>query len=327
MFRQHGPSLYGSKQILFLGETVMRIIFNGQQAFGKSVLEALLDRGEEIVAVFCAPDKEGKRTDPLKEFALEKGLLLHQPASYKNKETEELITSYKPDLCVMAFVTLFVPEEILYVPTHGTIQYHPSLLPMHRGPSSINWPIIQGSTKTGLSIFWPDNGLDEGPILMQKECEITPDDTLGSVYFNKLFPMGVEAMLESVDLVKAGKAAKIDQDLSKGSYESWAKASMAEVDWSKPAAEVHNLIRGTDPAPGAWTIIAGKKLGLFDCRRVDDAAGDAGTVVAISDEGITIAAGDRGGVRLGRLRPEGEGKIAASEANIVVGTKLGASPS
>jgi methionyl-tRNA formyltransferase len=302
----------------------MRIIFNGQQAFGKSVLEALLDRGDEIVAVFCAPDKEGKRADPLKEFALGKGLSVHQPASYKNKETEELVASYKPDLCVMAFVTLFIPEEILYIPTHGTIQYHPSLLPMHRGPSSINWPIIQGSTKTGLSIFWPDNGLDEGPILMQKECDITADDTLGSVYFDKLFPMGVAAMLESVDLVKAGKAPKIDQDLSKGSYESWAKASIAEVDWSKPAAEIHNLIRGTDPAPGAWTMIDDKKLGLFDCRRIDDTVGDAGTVVAVSDEGITIAAGDGGGVRLGRLRPEGEGKIAASEANIAVGTKLGA---
>lgn len=302
----------------------MRIIFNGQQAFGKSVLEALLDRGEEIVAVFCAPDKEGKRADPLKEFALEKGLPLHQPSSYKNKETEELVASYKPGLCVMAFVTLFIPEEILYIPTHGTIQYHPSLLPMHRGPSSINWPIIQGSTKTGLSIFWPDNGLDEGPILLQKECDITPNDTLGTVYFDKLFPMGVEAMLESIDLVKEKNAPKVDQDLSKGSYESWAKASIAEVDWSKPAAEVHNLIRGTDPAPGAWTLVDGKKLGLFGSRRVDDAAGDAGTVVAVSDEGITVAAGDVGGVRLGRVRPVGEGKISASEANIAVGTKLGA---
>jgi methionyl-tRNA formyltransferase len=301
----------------------MRIIFNGQQAFGKSVLEALLDRGEDIVAVFVAPDKEGGRLDPLKEFALEKGLPLHQPASYKNKEAEELVASYKPDLCVMAFVTLFVPEEVLYLPTQGTIQYHPSLLPMHRGPSSINWPIIQGSTKTGLSIFWPDNGLDEGPILMQKECDITPDDTLGTIYFDKLFPMGVEAMLESVDFVKAGTAPKVAQDLSKGSYESWAKASIAEVDWSKPAAEVHNLIRGTDPAPGAWTMIDGKKLGLFDSRRVEDAAVDAGTVVAVDDDGITIAAGDGGGVRLGRVRPEGEGKVAGKDAGIAVGTKLG----
>jgi len=302
----------------------MRIIVHGQQAFGKSVLEALLDRGEDVIAVYCAPEKEGRPADAIKEAALARDIPVIQPKSYKDPEVWEECKALKPDLCVMAYVLLFVPEEFLHIPTHGTIQYHPSLLPMHRGPSSINWPIIQGSTKTGLSIFWPDNGLDEGPILMQKECEITPDDTLGTVYFDKLFPMGVEAMLESVDLVKAGKAPKDVQDLSKGSYESWAKASIAEVDWSKPAAEVHNLIRGTDPAPGAWTIIDGKKLGLFDCRRVEEAAGDAGTVVAVDDDGVTIAAGDGGGVRLGRVRPEGEGKIAGKDAGIAVGTKLGA---
>ena len=180
----------------------MRIIVNGQQAFGKSVVEALLERGEEVVGVYCEPDKEGRPVDPIKEFALEKGLPVFQPKSYRKEETWEQMRSLSPDLCVMAYVTLFVPEEALAIPTHGSIQYHPSLLPLHRGGSSINWPIIWGRTKTGLSIFWPDNGLDEGPILLQKECDITDDDTLGSVYFNKLFPMGVEAMLESVDLVR-----------------------------------------------------------------------------------------------------------------------------
>jgi methionyl-tRNA formyltransferase len=164
----------------------MRIAVHGQQAFGKSVLDALLERGEEIVAVYVAPEKEGQRPDPLKETALAHNLPVHQPKSYKDSTVWEQFSELKPDLCVMAFVTLFVPEEFLNIPTHGTIQYHPSLLPLHRGPSSINWPIIGGSKKTGLSIFWPDNGLDTGPILLQKEVGITPDDTLGSVYFDKL---------------------------------------------------------------------------------------------------------------------------------------------
>ena len=133
----------------------MRIIVNGQQAFGKAVLEALLDRGEDVVAVYCAPEKEGQRPDPLKELALEKGLPVHQPASYKNAQVVEQLRQLEPDLGVMAFVTLFVPGDFLNTPTHGTIQYHPSLLPLHRGPSSINWPIIQGRTKTGLSISGP----------------------------------------------------------------------------------------------------------------------------------------------------------------------------
>ena len=115
----------------------------------------------------------------------------------------------------MAFVTLFVPEEFLNIPTHGSIQYHPSLLPAYRGASAINWPIIKGETETGLSIFWPDNGLDTGDVLLQKKTPIGPNDTLGTVYFDRLFPMGVEAMLESVDLVKAGKAPRIKQDEAK----------------------------------------------------------------------------------------------------------------
>ena len=178
----------------------MRIIVHGQQAFGKSVLEALLERGEDIVGVYCAPDRDGRPPDPIKQCATERGLPIFQPGSYRKPETAEQMASLRADLCVMAYVTAFVPEEVLNVPTHGSIQYHPSLLPRHRGGSSINWPIIWGEARTGLSIFWPDNGLDEGPILMQKEVEITDDDTLGSLYFGKLFPLGVEAMLESVDL-------------------------------------------------------------------------------------------------------------------------------
>ena len=106
----------------------------------------------------------------------------------------------------MAYVTLIVPEEVLNQPTRGTIQYHPSLLPRHRGPSSINWPIIMGETRTGLTIFWPDNGLDTGPVLLQKEVEIRDSDTLGSLYFDRLYPMGVAALIEAVDLVRAGTA-------------------------------------------------------------------------------------------------------------------------
>ena len=298
----------------------MRYIINGQQAFGKSVLEKMLERGDDVVAVFCAPDK-GSRADPLKEFSLEKGLPVHQPATYKTDEARELVASYKPDLCVMAFVTLFVPEEILYLPKHGTIQYHPSLLPLHRGPSSINWPIVQGSTKSGLSIFWPDNGLDEGPILLQKECEITPDDTLGSMYFDKLFPMGVDAMIESINLVIAGKAPRVDQDHSKSTYESWFKKELAEIDWSKPVDKVYNLIRGANPAPGAWTTLAGKKIDVYDSAKVDG-SGEAGIVTDVTDEGFVVAA-NGGQILVKRIRPEGEGKIAASEFKIDKGTKLG----
>ncbi|ETW97628.1 MAG: hypothetical protein ETSY1_21930, partial [Candidatus Entotheonella factor] len=190
----------------------MRIVVHGQQAFGKSVLDALIERGEDVIAVYCAPEKEGQRADPLREAAEAHNLPIYQPRSYRKQEVQDEFSALNADLCVMAYVTKFVPEEVLNAPTHGTIQYHPSLLPKHRGPSSINWPIIQGSAKTGLTIFWPDNGLDTGPVLLQKEVDITDTDTLGSIYFNHLFPLGVEAMLEAVDMVRAGTAPKIVQD-------------------------------------------------------------------------------------------------------------------
>ncbi|MCP5151419.1 MAG: methionyl-tRNA formyltransferase [Ectothiorhodospiraceae bacterium] len=302
----------------------MRIIVNGQQAFGKSVLEALLERGEEVVGVYCAPEKEGQRADPLKEYAVERGLPVFQPRSYRKEEVWEQIASLKPDLCVMAYVTLFVPEEALAIPTHGSIQYHPSLLPLHRGPSSINWPIIWGEKRTGLTIFWPDNGLDEGPILLQKEVEIGDEDTLGSLYFNHLFPLGVQAMLEGVDLVREGRAPRVDQDHTKATYEGWCKPEHVEIRWNMPLQATWNMIRGADPQPGAWTRFEGKEVKIFDSRKVMEARSvQPGQVTAIDGEAITVAAPD-GQLRIERVRPQGAKKMTAAEWAAAAGIKVGA---
>ena len=304
----------------------MKILLNGQQAYGKAVLDALLGRGEEIVGVYCEPDK-GERIDPIKEAALEHGLPLFQPKSFKNPEVWEQMASLGADLCVMAYVTLIVPEQALNIPTLGSIQYHPSLLPLHRGPSSINWPIIQGDEKTGLSIFWPDNGLDTGPILMQKEVTIRDDDTLGSLYFNHLFPMGVEAMLESVDLVRDGKAPKLVQDESMATYEGWCRAEDVEIDWTKPTQEVWNLIRGANPQPGAWTRHGETTLKIFDCAKQAPADGASpGEITAVGDDGISVACAD-GQIQIQRLRPQGAKKMTAAEylaeATVTIGDRLG----
>jgi len=298
----------------------MRIIVNGQQAFGKAVLDALIERGEEIIAVYCPADKDG-RVDPLTQAARDHDLPTYQPKSFKTDEAVADLKALKPDLGVMAFVTKFCPSSFLDVPTHGTIQYHPSLLPLHRGPSSINWPIIMGRTETGLSIFWPDDGLDEGPILLQKTVPTGPDDTLGSIYFDKLFPMGVDAMLESVDLVRDGKAPKIVQDESKKTYESWCRKKDVEIDWSKPVAEIHNLIRGADPAPGAWTLINGAEVKLFDSRLTGETGGAPGEIVSITDDGMVIAA-QGGQIRIARARGDG-GKVAAGEFAAAAGVSAG----
>lgn len=304
----------------------MRLIVHGQQAFGKAVLQSILKRGsDEVVAVYCAPDK-GSRIDPLKELAQEKGLPVHQPSSYKDPQIWEQMRSHDSDLCVMAYVILFVPEEALAIPRKGSIQYHPSLLPMHKGPSSINWPIIFGEKKTGLSIFWPDNGLDTGPILLQKEVDIGSDDTLGSLYFDHLFPMGVDAMLDAVDLVRDGKAPRIAQDPDAGSYEGWCRKADAEIDWSKPLDDVYNLIRGTNPQPGAWTTVNGTELKIFDCAKSGHSTQSPGTVCEISDEGFAVAA-QGGQIMVRRVRPADGAKVSAAEfvsqTGLTIGDRLG----
>src|SRR5258708_37861802 len=164
----------------------MRIVVHGQQAFGKAVLEALIKRGENVVAVYVAPEKPGQKADPLKEAALAAKLPIYQPDTYRKPEVAEQFRALKPDLQVMAFVTLFVPEDFLNIPTKGSIQYHPSLLPAYRGPSAINWPIIKGETETGLSIFWPDNGLDTGDVLLHNKTPIRPTAPLTTPYSHRL---------------------------------------------------------------------------------------------------------------------------------------------
>jgi methionyl-tRNA formyltransferase len=289
----------------------MRIIVNGQQAFGKACLEAMVDRGDDVVAVYCAPDKEGRPADPVKDYALEKDLHLIQPANYKDSDILDEMRALNADLMVMAFMIIFVPEEARDIPTHGSICFHPSLLPKHRGPSSINWPIIGGATKTGLSIFWPDDGLDEGDILLQKDVDIGPDDTLGTVYFQKIFSLGVEAVLEAVDLVKAGEAPHIKQDEAEATYESWCKKADVEIDWSKPVDEVYNLIRGANPQPGAWTLFGGNELKIFDCAKVD-AGGSPGEVLDVADDSFTVGTLG-GGIQIKRVRPHDDKKIQAAE--------------
>ncbi len=298
----------------------MRIVVHGQQAFGRAVLERLLERGENVVAVCTAPDTEGRPVDVLKELAQQSGIAVHQPASWKSDEAVELMKSFEADVCMMAYVLLFVPSVVLNTPKHGSFQYHPSLLPMHRGPSSINWPIAMGATRTGLTIFWPDDGLDEGPILMQKTCDIAADETLGDIYFKKLFPMGVDAMIESLDLVYAGKAPRIEQNLDEGSYESWFGKKQAQLDWTESVSKVYNIIRAANPQPGAWTTHNETQLRIYDAAKLNG-TGSPGEVIAVDSDGFEVAA-DCGSIRVAKIRADG-GKLPAGQWAAEVGLRAG----
>lgn len=309
----------------------MKIAIVGQQDFGKAVLEAFLARGDEVVAVFCAPEKEGTRPDALRLAAQEKGLKVHQFKSLRAPEAAQAMRDANADLGIMAFVLQFAPQEFVNIPRHGTIQYHPSLLPKYRGPSSINWPIIKGDTQTGLTIFRPSDGLDEGAVILQKKTPIGPDDTLGTVYFDRLFPLGVQAMLEAADLVVKGKHQETVQDESQASYEGWCRAGEARIDWAKPIDHVYNLIRGCNPAPGAWTTLNGKKLQVFDARKVvfrrfADVVGKVGEVTEVTAQSFKVTA-QGGMIEVLKAKLEDGKKVSGGEVaqagDIKAGRMLG----
>jgi methionyl-tRNA formyltransferase len=305
----------------------VRIVIIGQQDFGKAVLEAFTARGDRVAAVFCAPEKEGAKPDVLKTAAQERGIRVHQFASLKSPEARDAMAQVDADIGLMAYVLQFAPQDFVNIPRHGTIQYHPSLLPKYRGPSSINWPIIRGDSNTGLSIFRPTDGLDEGPVMLQKETPIGPDDTLASVYFDRLFPMGVQAMLEAADLVVAGRHRETVQDESRASYEGWCRSAEARINWASHVDFTYNLIRGCNPAPGAWTTYNGKKIQIFDAskhltRRFSAVKGKVGEIVEIGPESVHITC-QGGRIEVFKAKAEDTKKLPAPELALALGLQAG----
>ncbi|QWE31281.1 methionyl-tRNA formyltransferase [Polynucleobacter sp. Adler-ghost] len=295
----------------------MRVALIGSADFGKAALEAFLDRGDEVVAVFCPPDNP-KSTKPevLKEAAIAKGLAPLQFASLKGPEAAQAMIDSKADICVMAYVLQFVPQELCKIPKHGTIQYHPSLLPKYRGPSAINWAIALGEEKTGLTIFRPSDGLDEGEVILQKEVVIGPNDTLGKVYFDHLFPVGINALLEAADLVVANQHQEVIQDESLANYEGWFGVDAAQIHWATHINQIFNLIRASNPAPGAWTKFGEQKVQIYDCHKHVVATfgavkGKPGEITQITSDSFFVAC--HGG-QIEVLKAKGaSGKVTGAE--------------
>ena len=305
----------------------MRIALIGQAAFAEKALDALLKHGDQIVHVFAPPDPPSGRPDALATKARELQLPLSQPASFKTDAAFEKFKALEADLAVLAFVTLVVPERVLYAPRHQSICFHPSLLPRHRGASSINWTLIAGDTETGVTWFWPDKGLDTGPILLQRKIEVAPNDTVGSIYFNRLFPLGIQSMIEAIEMIESSGAPRTGQDESKATYEPICRDEHAKVDFSRRGIEVHNLIRGCDPQPGSFADAEGRRMRLYEPSfEASDTSASPGTIVSIDGDGMKIALA--GGVEtIKRVRLDTEAKKVApselmSSGAIKVGMRL-----
>ena len=247
------------------------------------------------------------KADPLKEAALAAKLPVYQPASYRKPEVWDEFRALKPDLQVMAFVTLFVPEEFLNIPTHGSIQYHPSLLPNYRGPSAINWPIIKGETETGLSIFWPDNGLDTGDVLLQKKTPIWPDRHARLGLFRPPVPDGRRGDAGGGRSGQGRQGAAHQAGRVKATYEGRCGPDNAHIDWGKPWQQIDRLIRGCNPAPGAWTTLDGATLKIFEAKPLPakdpkGIGGKMGEIVAVDADGFTVVCAD-GRIKVLRVQP------------------------
>jgi len=298
----------------------VRILLVGQAAFAEQVLQGLEAAGHEVAGVVCPPDR-GDKLDPVKSAAIGRGIPTHQFPSLKTDQAREAFARADADLAILAYVTQIVPEPLLQLPRLTAICFHPSLLPRYRGGSAIPWQLIRGETRSGVTVFWPDAGIDTGPILLQREAPAGPDDTAGTLYFKTLFPLGVQTVLDSVQLIAEGRSPREPQDERLATYDPLLGDGHAAIDWSRPQAEVHNLIRGCDPQPGAHTTWRGARLRLFEPRRVDAAEAPPGTVVAVEEQGLVVAT-TGGAVRCARARGDGA-KAAAAEVAGALGIARG----
>ena len=303
----------------------MRIVFIGQAPFGRESLEALISQGEDVVGVITVEDApDQKYPNPVKECAVEHSLALYQANYLKKAEAVNWVRELKPDLLVLGFVTSFVPLEMIELATHGGINYHPSLLPKFRGGSAINWAIINGETETGVTIHFIDEGVDTGPILLQEKVDITPDDTVKSLYFGKLYPLGIRMISEAVRLIREGKATPTDQDESLASFQPVISTSDTVIDWKQSTETIYNLIRGSNPSPGAVTRLGEQTCALYDATPSDQ-QDTPGTVIEIGPDTFTVATGD-GAIAVSSAKPPGQKKLAASDfvtsLNLTVGDQF-----
>src|SRR5438552_1598439 len=206
----------------------MRILLVGQATFAEEVLRGLAAAGDTIVAVVCPPDA-GPKPDPVKVAALAAGIPVHQFRTLKAPEARRVFEEARADLAVLAYVTQIVPEALLALPRLTSICFHPSLLPRYRGGSAINWQLIRGETETGVTVFWPDAGIDTGPILLQRSAPVGPDDTAGSLYYKTLFPLGVRTVLDAVALIREGTAPRIPQDDARATHDPLCRDEHAGI--------------------------------------------------------------------------------------------------
>ncbi len=294
----------------------MNIVYMGTPDFAVAPLEALLQAGHQVTAVVTQPDKQkgrGKEVQmtPVKECALKHGIPVFQPVKIKEKDAVMQLKEYPADLFVVAAFGQILSQEILDLPPFGCINIHASLLPAYRGAAPIQWAVINGETKSGVTIQQMEKGLDTGDILLKREIPVEPKETGESLY-GKLMALGAELVVEALPLIESGKITPQKQDDSASSYAPRLTKEMGCIDWSKDAHELERLVRGLNSWPSAYTKWKGKTLKIWEADVVQGQGNSPGRVEQVGKDFLDVACGE-GILRIYSLQLEGKKRMAVKD--------------
>ena len=307
----------------------MKIIFMGTPDFAAASLEALIASRHEIQAVVTQPDKpKGRKGEltpsPVKVIAKREGIKVYQPLKVRDEEFVKTLRAYNPDVMVVVAFGQIIPLSILKMPKYGCVNIHGSLLPKYRGAAPIQWAVLDGEKETGITTILMDEGIDTGDILLKKTIKIDADETSGSL-FDKLMALGAKAILETLDELEKGSLTPTKQGESPTAYAKMLTKAMGLIDFTKSAKELDCFVRGMDPWPSAYTLLAGKTLKLWKVRVVEG-SGKAGSVIEIGKESFTIACGE-GAIEVLEVQLEGKKRMSAGDflkgSSLNIGQELG----
>ena len=294
-------------------EKPLRILFMGTSDFAVPSLEALRLAGYPVALVVTQPDKPAGRglelkASPVKEKAIELGLLLFQPEKIRMPEAVEILKKTKVDVAIVAAYGQILPSAVLQIPKMACLNIHGSILPKYRGAAPIHYAVMAGDKETGVTIMYMNEKMDEGDILLVKKTPIGPEETTGDIH-DRLAKLGSQGLLEALKLLEGGKASRIPQDASKATYAPSIKREFCRLDWNSPATRIFNRVRGLSPWPGAETSWRGMEIKIHKAV-LDSRKGKPGEVLEISKEGVVVAAGIEA-VKLIEIQPPGKKKMSA----------------
>lgn len=272
----------------------MKIVFMGTPEFAVPCLQKIIDEGHEVVAVVTQPDKpkgRGKKLamPPVKELALKYDIPVYQPLKAREESFVDTLKEMNPELIVVVAFGQILPKSILDIPKYGCVNVHASLLPRYRGAAPLNWVIINGEEKTGVTTMYMDEGLDTGDMILKSEIPLDDEITAGELH-DKMMIDGAKVLKETIDLIEKGEAPREKQSNEDTCYSPIMNKSLGNIDWNKSAIDIHNLVRGINPWPSAYTTYEGQTMKIWKTKVIDkNSDKDPGTIISVDKEGINVS--------------------------------------